>query len=171
MKHLAKTLLSSAILASAMLSSTAMAEQKIGVVDVDGIIQQMPQTIAMQTQIAAEFKDRQDEVKRLDEDIKYELNKRQREAATMSEAQIKELEGKIIAMRQELQAKAQPLQQEMQARFGAEQQKLISLLQRAMQTTAEEGKYDIIMQRKATAFVDPKHDLSDKVLETVSKLK
>ena len=82
-----------------------MAEQKIAVVDVDGVFQQMPQFISMQQMINAEFKDRQDEVTRLDEDVKYELNKLQRESATMSEAQVKELQDKIIAMRQDLQSK------------------------------------------------------------------
>lgn len=171
MKYLTKTLIGSAILASAMVTTSAMAEQKIAVVDVDGVFQQMPQFITMQQMINAEFKDRQDEVTRLDEDVKYELNKLQRESATMSEAQVKELQDKIIAMRQELQSKVQPLQQEMQARGAQEQKKLVNLISRAMQATAAAGDYDIVLQKKATAFVKPEHDLSEQVLTAVSKMK
>lgn len=169
MKQLAKSLISTALVSSALLSSAAMAEQKIGVVNVEGIFQQMPQTVNVQQTINTEFKDRQDEVVRLQEDIKYQLNKRQREAATMSEEQIKELEANILKMREEYNAKAQPLQQAMQARSAEERNKLLALIQQSIQTVAAEGDFDLILQGNAAVFSKPEFDLSEKVLEQVSK--
>lgn len=170
MKQLAKSLLSTAILSGALLSSAAMADQKIGVVNVEGIFQNMPQAVTVQQTIAAEFKDRQEEVKRLEEDIKYQLNKRQREAATMSEDQIKELESNILKMREDYQAKAQPLQQAIQTRLAEERNKLLGLIQQSIQVVAAEGDFDMVLQGTAAAYTKPEFDLSEKVLEQVSKV-
>ena len=170
MKQLAKNLITAAMLGGALMSSAAAA-QKIGVVHVQNIIAQMPQATTVQQTIADEFKDRQAELKQLEDDIKYQFNKRQREEATMSEAQIKELEDKIIKMRQEYAAKAPPLQQEVNRRLQEEQGKLLGLIQQAVESVAAEGKYDIILQRQAAAFLKEEHDLSDEVLEKVSKIK
>lgn len=171
MKNLTKSLFTAAVLSGAMFSSAAMAEQKIGVVNVEGIFQQMPQAVLAQQDIAKEFKDRQDEVKSLQEDIKYQINKRQREAATMSEDQIKELETNILKMREEYNAKAQPLQQEIQARSTEARNKLIGLIQQSIQTVAANGDFDLVLQGQAAVFSKPEFDLSEKVLEQVSKIK
>ena len=58
----------------------------------------------IQETIAAQFKDKTEEVSRLEKDIKYYLEKNQRDAATMSEKEKTELEGKIIALREEYTA-------------------------------------------------------------------
>lgn len=171
MKQLAKSLIATAMLSGAIFSSAAMAEQKIGVVNVEGIFSQMPQALTAQQTIATEFKDRQEEVKRLEEDIKYQLNKRQREAATMSEDQIKELESNILKMREDYNAKAQPLQQAIQARSAEERNKLLGLIQQSIQSVAAEGDFDLVLQGQAAVFSKPEFDLSEKVLEQVSKIK
>ena len=171
MKQLAKNLISAAVLSTAMLSGAAMAEQKIGVVNVEGVFQNMPQAAAIQQTIAAEFKDRQEEVERLKKDIEYQLNKRQREAATMSEQQIKELEDTIIKMRDEFTAKAQPLQKDIQQRLNDERNKLLGLIQQSIQSVAAAGNYDLVLSGPSVAFTKAEFDLSEKVLEQVSKIK
>lgn len=169
MKQLAKTFLTSAVLGGMMLSSAAMAQQKIGIVSVEAVFQQMPQAAGIAAAIQAEYKDRAEEISRLQKDIEYQINKRQREAATMSEAQIKELETKIIEMRNEYASKAQPLQEEIKQRQTEERNKLIALIRQSIETVAAEGDFDMVLQGQAAAFVKPEYDLSQKVLEQVSK--
>ena len=124
MKKFTKSLIAGALLTTALTSSAAFAAQKIGAVNVQGIFQSMPQAAGIQEAIAAEFKDKTEEVSRLEKDIKYYLEKNQRDAATMSAKEKTELEGKIIALREEYTGKAQPLQQEIQKRLQEEQNKL-----------------------------------------------
>lgn len=170
MKQLAKNLITAAALSGAMFSSVAMAEQKIGVVNVEAVFQQMPQAAGIAQSIAAEFKDQVDEVERLQKDIEYQINKRQREAATMSEAQIKELEDKIIELRTEYAGKAQPLQQTIQRRQAEERNKLLGLIQQSIQSVASAGDYDIVLNGTSVIFAKPEHNLSTQVLEQVSKI-
>lgn len=169
MKKFTKSLIAGALLTGAMVSSSAFAEQKIGAVNVQGIFQSMPQAAGIQEAIAAEFKDKTEEVSRLEKDIKYYLEKNQRDAATMSAKQKEELEKNIIALRQEYTAKAQPLQQEIQKRLQDEQNKLLGLIKQGIDVVAAQGKYDVILNANSVAFITPESDITKLVLDQVSK--
>ena len=169
MKKFTKSLIAGALLTTAMTSSSVFAEQKIGVVNVQGIFQSMPQAATIQDSIATQFKDKTEEVSRLEKDIKYYLEKNQRDAATMSAKEKTELEEKIISLREEYTAKAQPLQQEIQNRLKEEQNKLLGLIKQGIDSVAAKGKYDVILNANSVAFINPDLDVSKMVLEQVSK--
>lgn len=154
-----------------MASTSVFAEQKIGAVNVQGVFQAMPQAADIQEKIATQFKDKTEEVSRLEKDIKYYQEKNQRDAATMSKKEKTELEGKIIALREEYTAKAQPLQQEIQKRFQEEQNKLLGLIKQGIDAVASKGKYDVILNSNSVAFINPDNDISQLVLEQVGKIK
>ena len=164
MKKFTKSLIAGALLTSAMTSSAVLAEQKIGAVNVQGIFQAMPQAASIQASIAAEFKDKTEEVSRLEKDIKYYLEKNQRDAATMSAKQKTELEGQIISLREEYTAKAQPLQQEIQKRLQEEQNKLLGLIKEGIDAVAAKEKYDVILNANSVAFINPDNDISKLVI-------
>lgn len=170
MKKFTKNLIAGALLTTAMASSSVIAEQKIGAVNVQGVFQAMPQAASIQETIAAQFKDKTEEVSRLEKDIKYYLEKNQRDAATMSPKEKTELEGKIIALREEYTAKAQPLQQEIQKRLQEEQNKLLGLIKQGIDAVASKEKYDVILNSNSVAFINPDNDISKLVLEQVGKI-
>ncbi len=169
MKKFTKSLIAGALLTTAMASSAVFAEQKIGAVNVQGIFQAMPQAASIQESIAAEFKDKTEEVNRLEKDIKYYLEKNQRDAATMSAKEKTELEGKIIALREEYTGKAQPLQQEIQKRLQEEQNKLLGIIKQGIDAVASKEKYDVILNANSVAYINPDNDISKLVLDQVSK--
>lgn len=156
-----------------MMSSAVQAEQKIGVVNVEGIFQSMPQAATIRETIAAEFKDRTEEVTRLQKDIKYYIETYEREAATMSDKQKKELEEKITGLRVDFEAKAKPLQEETQRRAQEEQGKLVALIRQGIEVVSAKGKYDLILNAGAVAFIKPdsEHDISKSVIEQLAKVK
>jgi len=170
LKKFTKSLIAGALLTTTMASSAVFAEQKMGVVNVQGIFQAMPQAASIQESIAAEFKDKTEEVSRLEKDIKYYLEKNQRDAATMSAKEKTELEGKIIALREEYTGKAQPLQQEIQKRLQEEQNKLLTLIKQGIDAVAAKEKYDVILNANSVAFVNPELDVSKLVLDQVAKI-
>ena len=132
MKQLVKHIVAGAMLGSALVSTSVMAEQKIAVVDVQGIFQAMPQAAEIQNAIQVEFKDRIEEVNQLQRDGQFFAERLQRDAATMSAQEKKELEQKMLAVREELAEKAQPLKQNIQRRSNEEQNKLFSLIKQAI---------------------------------------
>jgi len=169
LKKFTKSLIAGALLTTAMASSAVFAEQKIGAVNVQGIFQAMPQAANIQESIAAEFKDKTEEVSRLEKDIKYYLEKNQRDAATMSTKEKTELEGKIIALREEYTVKAQPLQKEIQARLQEEQNKLLGLIKQGIDSVAAKEKYDVILNANSVAYINPESDISKLVLDQIAK--
>ncbi len=148
-----------------------MAEQKIGVVNVEGVFQKMPQAIASQQTLINEFKDEQAAIEAMRLDIANDIEKLRKDAATMSESQIKQGEAKINQARGEFEARAKPFQEKVQTRSRVENDRLLQILNQAIQTVASDEKLDMILDRKSTVFIDPKVDISEKVLKKVSQLK
>jgi outer membrane protein len=158
-----------AFAAGIMLSASAMA-QTIAVVDVQRVVGQLPQMATMQQQLTQEFAGPTEEIKKLESDIKFNMEKFQREAMTMSEEQQLELRTKIENMQKDFQAKAQPLQEQIRRRQNEERNKILALVKNAVDAVAAEENIDIVLQAQSVAFVKPEKDISDKVAEKVSKL-
>jgi len=170
LKKLAKYAIASAMLGSAMFSTAAMAEQKIGVVNVQEIFQSLPQAAEIQNAIQMEFKEQVDEVNLLQRDGQLYTEKLQRDAATMSAQEKKELEEKILSVREQLSQKVQPLQQNIQRRQNEERNKLLALIKQAIDAVAAKEGYDIFLDAPAIVYVDESNDLSQQVFDQVSKI-
>lgn len=170
MKTFTKTLIAGAMLSSALLSTAVQAaDQKIGVVDVQGITRSLPQFAEIAQVVTAEFKDQIQEVNTQSEEYNFLLQKLQRESATMSADQKAKLEEQIIALQKVLQEKTGPLQQNMQRREQEEQRKILGLVMQAVEKIAADGKYDLVLNRSTTPFAKPEFDISQQVLEQVTK--
>lgn len=170
MKTFTKTLIAGAMLSSALLTTAVQAaEQKLGVVDVQGIVRSLPQFAEIAQIVTGEFKDQIQEVNTQSEEYNFLIQKLQRESATMSDADKATLEDQIIALQKTLQEKTGPLQKDMQTREQEEQRKLLGLVMQAVEKIADEGKYDLVLNRSTTPFVKPEFDISQQVLEQVTK--
>jgi outer membrane protein len=126
--------------------------------------------LEIQANINAEFKDQIEEVQQLQRDVAFYTEQLQRESATMSDAQITELQEKIIGLREEYAAKGQPLQQNLQRRAGEERNKLLALIKQAIDKIAADENYDLILNAGSASFAKQELDLSADVLEQVRKL-
>lgn len=147
------------------------ADQKIATVNVQQVVSQLPQMAAVQQTITSEFKEQIDALKKMEGDIKYKIEKRQRDEAILSKKEIEALETEITTLRQEYAGKAQPLQQALKRREQEEQQKILLLVKEAVDSIAEKDGYDLVIQQSAVAFAKPDFDISAKVVEQASKTK
>ena len=170
MKQLVKHIVAGAMLGSALVSTSVMAEQKLAVVDVQGVFQAMPQAAEIQNAIQMEFKDQLEEVNQLQRDGQFFAERLQRDAATMSESEKKDLEQKILNVREQLTTKGQPLQQNIQRRSNEERNKLLGLIKQAIDSVAAKEGYDVVLNAGAVAFAKEEHDLSEQVLQQVSTM-
>ena len=171
LKSIIKGLSLVALFSFAMMSSAANAAQKIGVVDVQQVLQALPQVADIEQRINAEFADQIQEVQRLRSDGNFLVEKLQREEATMAETQIKELQQQINDVGQQLQTMGQPLQQNMQRRTQEERNKLLGLIKQSIDAIAASGDYDIILNASAVPYMKANSgfDISQQVLDQVSK--
>lgn len=153
-----------------ILLSLSAAAETIAVVNVQKILAQLPQTQAMMQTLNEEFKAPREELQKLQSDIKFNIEKFQRESMTMSQEQQDELKAKVEEMQKQFQTKAQPLDQRMKQRSEEERNKILALVGQAIDAVAAEDKIDIVLRAESAVFVTPDKDISDKVAERVSKL-
>lgn len=171
MNKLAKVLGKIVILSGLCVSSVAFAQQKIGIVDVQGVFQALPQAASIQQLVAEEFKDQIAEMEKIQKDLEYYGEKLKRDAATMSATEKSELEEQIIGLQTEFQTKGGPLQQNIQRRNGEERNKVLALIKSSVDTIAADGDYDLILNANAVIFAGESFNLSEQVIEEAGKVK
>lgn len=171
MKTITKAVTSAVFLVMSLASFSAAAEQKIAIVDVQRVLQSLPQLATIEQTINSEFADRRQEVQKLQSDGNFMVQKLQRESATMSEDEKNKLQQDIQKLGEELQSKAQPLQQEIQIRTNQERDKLLSLIEQAVDAIAAKNDFDLVLNAAVVPFAKPQHDISQDVLDQVSKVK
>lgn len=169
MKKFMKTL-AVATAASSMLMTTAAMAQKVAVVNFQEVMAKIPQTATVMQTLESEFKDEQAVIKQLENDLKYNLEKKKRDSSIMSKKDQEALDKKIAELNVEYQTKGQALQQKAQARQNEETSKIVALIRQAVDNIAAKNKYDVVIEQKSVVFAKPDSNITEQVVEQVSKL-
>lgn len=151
--------------------SVAAKEMKIGFVDVQAVASKLPQAATMQQTLRAEFSSRMEAVDKLEKDITFNIEKLRRDGPTMSEKQQQELSATVNSQREKYEQLARPLQEELRDRQTEERNKILSLIQTAIDEVAARDKYDLILNSGAAVYSKPEYDVSEAVISIASKKK
>lgn len=172
MKKLTKAIATTFAASSLLMASSVMAaDQKIGVVNFQEVMQQIPQTAQVMQVLEAEFKDESAAIKKLQEDLKYMQEKKKRDGALMSAKEKEELDAKMAKAFQDYQKRGQEFQQKSQQRQNQETSKIIALVRQSIDKIAANKKFDLILEQKAVVFAKPDTNITEDVVKQVSKLK
>ena len=148
--------------------NTAYADgAKIGVVDLQKIIQTSPQMKSIQDKLEKEFKPRRDKLVGIEENLKKDMDKFKRDNAVMSDSQKKDFEKKIIESQQEFERQGQQYQQELSTAHNQAMENLYDKIRSAIQVVALQGKYDVILQKDAAPYSSDKLDVTAQVIESI----
>jgi outer membrane protein len=159
-----------ALITLALFATPILAQaEKLAVVDMGQVFEQLPQREQISKSLKAEFGDRVADVQKMQEDMRSMVEKQQRDGALMSDTQKTELMRKMESLKSEFQLKGKALDEDMRRRQGEEQNKLLIQVQKAINTIAGKENYDMVLQRGAVIFVKPEADISSKVVEALSK--
>ncbi|GGI89703.1 OmpH family outer membrane protein [Legionella impletisoli] len=149
-------------------SAAAFADSsKIGVVDLQKIMQNSPHMKEIQGKLEKEFKPRRDKLVAAEESLKADMDKFKRESAVMSEKQRKELERKIVAAQQQFEREGQQYQQELSAAHNEQMEAFYNKIRDAIVKVAKSDKYDIVLQKDAAPYSADKLDVTDKVMKEI----
>lgn len=172
MNKFSKTIALAFSLAAALASANALAA-KIAVVDVQAAFQQLPQAAMIQEDIQKEFADEIQAISGMEKDLKYYMEKHQRDSATMSDKEKEELVSKITKLREDYTERAKPLQMNVQRRQGEERNKILALIKQTIDAVAAEEKYDIVLRADAVTYMASaaENDITGKVVDKVSKIR
>lgn len=168
MKTLIKTTAAAVALSTALFAGAAEAQQKIGVVDMMSIFQQLPQREQISQDLQAEFQDRFEEMRQLETKIQELRQKQERDASIMSNDEKTQLNRELEQLISEAQLKSKALQEDTRRRQQEERNELLGKVQQAINAIAAEQGYDLVLESSAVAFMKADNDLSDEVVTEMS---
>lgn len=168
MKTLIKTTAVAVALSTALFAGAAEAQQKIGVVDMMSIFQQLPQREQISQDLQAEFEDRFEEMRQLEQKVQELRQKQERDAAIMSNQEKTQLNRELEQVISEAQLKQKALQEDTRRRQQEERNELLGKVQQAINAVAQEEGYDLVLESNAVAFMKADNDLSDEVVSQMS---
>jgi outer membrane protein len=148
-------------------SANVQAADKIAIVNVSSIFQQLPQRATVANQLENEFKSRATELQKQERDLQSKMQKLQRDGSTMKASDRTKMEKDIMAQRDAFSQKAQAFEQDNRRRQGEERNKLLSRIQDAVRTVAKDKGYDLVIDANAVAYADSSNDITAQVLKQV----
>lgn len=140
---------------------------KIGVVDLQKIMQTAPQMKAIQDRLEKEFKPRRDKLVAMEEGLKKDMETFKRESAVMSQSKKKEMERRVVATQQQFERDGQQYQQELSTAHNEAMEEFYSKIRTAIAKIAEREKYDVVLQKDAAPFSADKLDVTPQVMKEI----
>lgn len=156
-------------LAFTLCGTSAFADvSKIGVVDLQKIMQTSNQMKTIQQKLEKDFKPRRDKLLAMEESLKQDMEKFKRDSAIMNQNQKKDMEKKIVTTQQAFEREGQQYQQELSTAHNEAMEELYGKIRKAINKVAETEKYDIILQKDAAPFSVDKLDITANVMQQIN---
>jgi outer membrane protein len=144
-------------------------EFRIGYVSLDRILRDTNLAKAAQAKFDQDFAKREKDLAELAAAIKAAEDKLQKDLPTLSEAQRGVRQKQLIDMDRDFQRKRREVQEDANARRNEELQQIVERANRIVKQVAEAEKYDVVLQE--VVYVNPKHDITDKVVRALNAAK
>ena len=167
MKKFTRTIVAASLLAG--LSFSAFADFKAGFVNTDRVFRESNAAKTAQTRLEQEFSKREKELIALRDNLKRGSDAFERDAPTMSESQRVTKQRDLVEQDREFQRKSREFQEDLGNRKNEELAKVLDQANKIVQQVAEAEQYDVILQE--AVYVNPKHDITDKVIKALNAAK
>ncbi len=170
MKTLSSRLCVAIVLAVSALGAQVHAQEfRVGFVNTDRIFKEANSAKAAQTKLEQEFSKREKELVDMGASIKAIADKLERDAPTLSETQRATRQRQLVDQDREFQRKRREFQEDLNARKNEELQTVLERANKVVKQVAESEKYDLVLQD--AVYINPKHDITDKVIKALNAVK
>jgi outer membrane protein len=154
----------------ASISSVAAAQEfKIGFINTDRIFRDANSAKTAQAKLEQEFQRREKDLNDQGAQIKAAADKLEKEAPTLAEAQRNSRQKQLTDQDREFQRKRREFQEDLNVRKNEELQIVLERANKVVKQVAETEKYDFVLQE--AVYVNPKHDITEKVLKVLNATK
>ncbi|MDD2808934.1 OmpH family outer membrane protein [Rhodoferax sp.] len=167
MNHLLRRLCTAATVGFCLTAAQAQ-EVRLGFVSTDRVLKEASTAKAAQTKLEQEFSKREKDLVDQGASIKSMADKFEREAPTLPETQRQAKQKLLLEQDRDFQRKRREFQEDLNSRKNEELQLVIQRANKAIKEIAVAEKYDFIFQD--AVYVNPKHDITDKVIKTLNSV-
>jgi outer membrane protein len=144
-------------------------EIRIGFINTDRIFKEANTAKQAQSKLEQEFSKREKDLNDSGTALKNAVEKFEREAPTLAESQRVARQKQLGEQDRDFQRKRREFQEELNARKNEEFQLVLERANRVIKQVAETEKYDLVLQE--AVYINPKHDITDKVLKVINAAK
>nr|WP_228005886.1 molecular chaperone Skp [Xenorhabdus sp. BG5] len=148
-------------------SAGAQAADKIALVNVAEVFQQLPAREAVAKQLENEFKGRATELQRMESELQTKIQKLQRDGSTMKASEREKLEKEVMAKRDDFAQKAQSFENDNRRRQMEERGKILNRIQDAVKVVAGKEGYDLVLDANTVVYSTSGKDITAEVLKQV----
>ncbi|MDF7680051.1 molecular chaperone Skp [Enterobacteriaceae bacterium ESL0689] len=131
------------------MAASVQAADKIALVNMNSLFQQVAQKMGVSNTLENEFKGRASELQGMENDLQSRI---QRLQSMKAGSERSKLEKDIVAQRQTFAQKAQSFEQDRARRSNEERGKVVTRIQTAVKSVASSQSIDLIIDSNAVAF-------------------
>lgn len=157
-----------ALLALPLAYGVALADNKIGVINLQKIVQQSPDAEKFNKELQATFKPRQEELMKLGKDLQAKQQKFASEQSKLSPKKRQEAETKLETQKRDLQKQAQAYQQDLTKARNKDLLALDEKVRKAVSEVGKDGGFTVIIDKQSAPFSIDSTDVTDEVMKKLS---
>jgi len=151
------------------MAASAQAADKIAIVDMGSLLQQVAQTSGVSQTMKNEFGGRASELQSMESDLQAKAQRLQRDGSTMKASDRSKLEKDITSGRQAFAQKAQAFEQDQARRSNEERGKLVTRIQTAVKKVASDQGVDLVIPSNAVIYNS--NDVKDITADVLKQVK
>lgn len=169
MKNVMKSIVMAGVIGSmTLMTNVAVAQEKIAIIDVGAVFQQLPDREEIAQSLQREFSERIERMQERETQIGELRERIQRDEQIMSEEEYTEAMMEFQQSVQEAQQAGQQLNEEMRRRQAEERDQVLRRMQEVISEIANAQGYDVVLEASGIAFARDSLDISSMVLEAMS---
>ena len=153
-------------LATMLIAGSAIADTKIGFVNTEKLLREAPISLTAQKKLEKEFSSREQDLQKVTKqarDLQTQLDK---DGVTMSETDRKNKERELANLNREFQRQSREFREDLNLRRNEELGHIQERARKVIVDIGKSEKYDIIIEQ-AAVYVDPKSDITDRVMKAL----
>jgi len=151
------------------MSTANAASMKIGVMNVQTIMEKAPQMVTLREQMKKEFQPREAKLMTAEKSLQADMEKLNKNGPVMKANDKKALEGKISKERSDLMKNEIKFRGDVMKAQNEGLKKFLDQLNEITQKLAKKDDYSLILRREGVPYVDDSLDVTDQVLDALKK--
>jgi len=147
----------------------ALAEPKIGFVNVQRLVNESPQAVRAQKRIDEEFKRRDAELQQISRRLRTMQEDLEKNAMTMAETERRNREREFNDLNRDFQRRQREFREDLTQRQNEEMAAIFERANGVIKRIAETERFDLIIQE--AVYFSPRIDITDRVIKSLGEAK
>lgn len=164
-----KVILFSGALLMLACASFALAEMKIGVVDVNKILATVPQVKSMQADLKKKFDPRGQEVVNMQNNLRSDMEKYRQNNPSKKEDELKKEQQRLLEESKKLQEVRNNFQRDLIAAQNEALRPILQQIENIVSKISQEQKFDLVVAKISTVYNHPRLDITEQIITEMNK--